>query len=132
MESLPIRACHTPVVSRVSSARVPKIVAIDHTVAAVTPTEISVSIEAVRCRALRNAMRWNGQAAHVTIGSASAMSTHCHPVKRVSGKTANITDRWASGTNSTAAAARRSISDRATASSGSGRSSVSRLRGSAS
>ena len=131
MESLPPRACHTPVVSRVSPERGPKIVAIDHTVAAVIPTEISVSIEAVRWRALRNAMRWNGQAAHVTIGSASAVSTHCQPVKRVSGRTANITDRWARGTNRTAATASRTMSDRATASSGSGRLSVSRLRGSA-
>ncbi len=44
----------------------------DHPVAAVTPTEIKVSIEALPWRALRSATRWNGQAAQVTIGIASA------------------------------------------------------------
>ncbi len=78
---------------------------IDHTVAAVTPMEIKVSIVEVPCRALRSALRWNGHAAHVTIGAANAVSTHCHPANLVSGTTANITDRSASGMNSTAAIA---------------------------
>src|SRR4051812_37018181 len=96
-----------------------KIVYSDHTVAAVTPTEISVSIEAAPWRALRAATRWNGHAAQVTIGAASAVSSHPQPVNRVLGTTANITERSASGTNSTAATASRRNRLRASLSSGS-------------
>ena len=128
MPSLLIRACHTPWVCR--CGWVTKIVDSDHSVAAVIPTEMSVSMEATRWRALRNATRWNGQAAQVTIGSASAVSNHCQPVKRVEGKTANITDKCDSGTNRTAATARRVSRERAVASSGSGRSSLPAVRNS--
>ena len=129
MASLLISACHTPVVCRCGCGE--KIVYNDHTVAAVIPTEIRVSIDAMPRRALRRATRWNGQAAHVTMGNASAVRTQGQPVNRVEGSTANITDRCDSGTNKTAATARRTSSDRATASSGSGRSSVPVARSSA-
>ena len=83
------------------------------------PTEISVSIDAPPCRACRSATRWNGHAAQSTTGTASAVSTHCQPVNRVLGTTANITDRSASGTNSTAATASRTSRCRAWSASGS-------------
>jgi len=76
-------------------------------VAAVIPTDISVSMEAPWWRALRIATRWNGHAAQDTTGMASAVSSHPQPVKRVLGTTANITDRSAKGTKSTAATANR-------------------------
>ena len=129
MASLLISACHTPWVCRAGCLT--KIVTSDHSVAAVMPTEIRVSIEATRWRALRSATRWNGQAHQVTIGSASAVRIHCQPAKRVEGRTANMTDRCDSGTKSTAATARRTSSKRAVASSGSGRSSAPALRTSA-
>ena len=121
MASLLISACHNPVVRRSGCSA--KIVYSDHSVAAVTPTEIRVSIEAVRWRALRQATRWNGHAAQVTMGNANPVSSHCQPANRVPGRTANITDRCDSGTNNTAATASRRSSERATASSGSGSSS---------
>ena len=40
-------------------------------------------MEATRWRALRSATRWKGQAAQVTIGSASPVRSHCQPAKRV-------------------------------------------------
>ena len=95
------------------------------------PTEIRVSIDVTRWRALRSATRWKGQAAHVTIGNARAVSSHCQPANRVEGNTANITDKCDSGTNSTAATARRISNERAVASSGSGRWSVAPRRTSA-
>ena len=51
----------------------------DHSVAAVTPSEIRVSMVAAPCRRLITAARWNGHAAHVTTGSARASEAHCHP-----------------------------------------------------
>ena len=83
MASLPISACQMPWICR--SWWPKKIVYSDHKVAAVTPTEISVSMDAVPWRALRRATRWNGHAAQVTIGAASAVSTHSQPVNRVLG-----------------------------------------------
>ena len=97
--------------------------------AAVTPIEISVSMLAVPRRALRRAVLWNGQAAQVTTGAASAVSTHCQPANRVSGTTANITDRSASGTNRTAATASRTSRLRAYRASGSSSVSVACRRG---
>ena len=79
MASLLISACHPTCVSR--GGRAMKIVASDHSVAAVIPTEISVSMEATPWRALRSATRWNSQAAHVTIGSANPVRSHCQPAK---------------------------------------------------
>ena len=49
----------------------------DQPKAAVTPTEISVSIVAVACRRLSQAARWNGHAPHVTTGAASVSESHC-------------------------------------------------------
>ncbi|CAB4883973.1 unannotated protein [freshwater metagenome] len=45
--------------------------------AASTPTLMSVSMVAARCRRLVNAARWNGQAPHVVTGVASPRQTHC-------------------------------------------------------
>ena len=42
-----------------------------------TPTEISVSIVAVRCRRFVHAARWKGQAPHTTTGDARARASHC-------------------------------------------------------
>ena len=50
---------------------------IDQPNAASTPTEISVSIVAARCRALTAAARWNGHAAQTTTGPARANESHC-------------------------------------------------------
>ena len=49
----------------------------DHRYAAVTPTEISVSMVAAPCRAPASAARWNGHAPHTATGDASARLTHC-------------------------------------------------------
>jgi hypothetical protein len=62
---------------------------------------------AVRCRALANARRWNGAAAHSTTGSASAVSSSCHPSKRALGMNANITERSASGKKASSATNKR-------------------------
>src|SRR5690625_4384704 len=51
----------------------------DHSVAAVTPSDTSVSIVEAPCRAALTAERWKGQAPQVTTGSASAVTTHCQP-----------------------------------------------------
>jgi hypothetical protein len=49
----------------------------DHRYAAATPTETSVSMVAVPCRALTRAARWKGQAPHTATGEASARLAHC-------------------------------------------------------
>ena len=53
----------------------------DHRYAAVTPTEISVSMVAAPCRAPASAARWNGHAPHTATGDASARQAHCQPGK---------------------------------------------------
>src|SRR5918992_5230169 len=52
----------------------------DQANAASTPIEISVSIVAVPWRRFAHAARWNGHAAHVTTGPASAREIHCQYV----------------------------------------------------
>src|SRR6187200_1623000 len=52
----------------------------DHTNAAETPIEISVSIVAAPWRRLTHAARWNGYAAHTTTGAASTSDSHCQYV----------------------------------------------------
>jgi hypothetical protein len=49
----------------------------DQANAASTPIEISVSIVAAPWRRFAHAARWNGHAAHVTTGPASASAIHC-------------------------------------------------------
>src|ERR1035438_10719396 len=49
----------------------------DHIHAALTPTEITVSIVAAPWRALVNAARWNGKAPHTTTGEARVRASHC-------------------------------------------------------
>ena len=49
----------------------------DHATAATTPSEISVSMVAVRCRRFIAAERWNGHAPHVTTGALSSNAHHC-------------------------------------------------------
>jgi len=49
----------------------------DHSHAALTPTEIRVSIVAAPWRALVNAARWNGNAPHTTTGEAKVRESHC-------------------------------------------------------
>src|SRR5690625_3109971 len=51
----------------------------DHSDAALTPKETSVSMVDEPYRAARAAARWNGQAPHVTTGSENAVITHCQP-----------------------------------------------------
>ena len=74
-----------------------------HAVAAMTPTEMRVSMEAVRCLALSAATRWNGQAAHVTTGMLSAPAHHCQFVNCAAG----TMDSTTTGTENTAATVRR-------------------------
>ena len=50
-----------------------------HNCAAMTPTEMSVSMFAVACRAFASADRWNGHAHQVTTGRDNAPAHHCHP-----------------------------------------------------
>ena len=49
----------------------------DHSHAALTPTEIKVSMVAAPWRALVNAARWNGNAPHTTTGEARVRDNHC-------------------------------------------------------
>src|SRR5690625_29649 len=51
----------------------------DHSDAALTPKETSVSMVDEPYRAARAAARWNGQAPHVTTGNESAAMIHCQP-----------------------------------------------------
>ena len=51
------------------------------------PSDTSVSIEEDRCRACRSAAAWNGHAAQIATGAASATSSHCQPGNLVHGKT---------------------------------------------
>jgi hypothetical protein len=67
------------------------------------PSDTSVSIEEDRCRAWRSAAAWNGHAAHVATGTASATSSHCQPGNLVHGKTDSISEASVSGTKNTSA-----------------------------
>ncbi len=70
----------------------------DQTVAAMTPSATRVSMVDEPCRPARHAARWNGQAPHVTTGSASTATTHCQP----SNCSAGIIDSATTGTARTA------------------------------
>ena len=67
------------------------------------PSDTSVSIDEDRCRACRSAAAWNGHAAQIATGAASATSSHCQPGNRVHGKSDSIIDRSVSGTKNTSA-----------------------------
>ena len=67
------------------------------------PSDTSVSIDEDRCRACRSAAAWNGHAAQIATGAASATSSHCQPGNLVHGKTDSISDRSVSGTKNTSA-----------------------------
>ena len=71
----------------------------DQDVAAMIPMLTSVSMVDAPCRAARAAARWNGHAAHVATGSASAATTHCQPRNCVTG----TIDSTTTGTVRTAA-----------------------------
>ena len=75
----------------------------DQPVAAMMPSDTSVSMDTPPCRALASAARWKGQAAHRTTGAASAMRTHCQPGKRTLGSSERTSDRSLSGTKNTSA-----------------------------
>ncbi len=75
----------------------------DQAVAATTPIDTSVSMVDAPCRAARYAARWNGHAAHVATGSASAATSHCQPRNCVAGTMLSTS----TGTVSTAATRRR-------------------------
>src|SRR5690625_5174223 len=51
----------------------------DHRVAAVTPSDTSVSMVEDPYRAARAAARWKGQAPQVTTGRENAVISHCQP-----------------------------------------------------
>ena len=67
------------------------------------PIDTRVSIENDRCRACLSAAWWNGHAAQMATGAASATRTHCQPGKRDHGKIDNTMDRSVSGTKNTRA-----------------------------
>ncbi|MFY9930215.1 MAG: hypothetical protein WAK82_19650 [Streptosporangiaceae bacterium] len=67
------------------------------------PSETRVSIEQDRCRACRSAAAWNGHAAQIATGAASATSSHCQPGNRVQGKIDSTMERSVSGTKKTRA-----------------------------
>ena len=75
----------------------------DQAKAASTPIETSVSIVAAPWRALTTIARWNGHAAQVATGAASASATHCQP----SNCSAPIIEIASTGTPRTAATTRR-------------------------
>ena len=75
----------------------------DHSQAAVTPTEIRVSMVAAPWRALVTAARWNGQAPQTTTGEARVSEIHC----QLSNCSAGIIDMASTGTVSTADTTRR-------------------------
>ena len=81
------------------------------------PSDTSVSIDEDRCRACRSAAAWNGHAAQVATGTASATSSHCQPGNRVQGKTDSISEASVSGTKNTSASVSRRRSRRTAASS---------------
>ncbi len=81
------------------------------------PSDTSVSIDDDRCRAWRSAAAWNGHAAQVATGAASATSSHCQPGNRVHGKIDSIMDRSVSGTKNTSATVSRRRSRRTAAAS---------------
>ena len=81
------------------------------------PSETSVSMDEDRCRACRSAAAWNGHAAQVATGTASATSSHCQPGNRVHGKTDSISEASVSGTKNTSASVSRRRSRRTAASS---------------
>ena len=63
------------------------------------PSDTSVSIDAVPCRAFFSAARWNGHAHHSATGAAQATSSHCQPGNRSDGISDSISDRSVSGMN---------------------------------
>ena len=67
------------------------------------PSETSVSIEDVPCRAFFSAARWNGHAHHSATGAAQPASSHCQPGNRSDGSSDSISDRSVSGMKKTSA-----------------------------
>ena len=67
------------------------------------PSDTSVSIDDDRCRACRSAAWWNGHAAQIATGAASATRSHCQPGNRDQGNTDSTIDRSVSGTKNTSA-----------------------------
>ena len=67
------------------------------------PSDTSVSIEDDRCRACLSAAWWNGHAAQIATGAASATRNHCQPGNRDQGNSDSTIDRSVSGTKNTSA-----------------------------
>ena len=82
------------------------------------PSDTSVSIEDERRRAFFRAARWNGHAAQVATGAASATRSHCQPGNRDQLNTDKTMDRSVSGTKNTSARISLRRSERTAASSG--------------
>jgi hypothetical protein len=70
----------------------------DHSHAASTPTDTSVSIVAVPWRRFAHAARWNGHAPHTTTGVARFSASHC----QLSNCSAGIIEIGRSGSDSSA------------------------------
>ena len=67
------------------------------------PSDTSVSIDEEKCRACLSAAWWNGHAAQIATGAASATRNHCQPGNRDQGNTDSTIDRSVSGTKNTSA-----------------------------
>ena len=67
------------------------------------PSDTSVSIDDVPCRAFFSAARWNGHAHHSATGAAQPTSSHCQPGNRSDGTSDSISDRSVSGMKKTSA-----------------------------
>ena len=67
------------------------------------PSDTSVSIDEEKCRACRSAAWWNGHAAQIATGAASATRNHCQPGNRDQGNSDSRIDRSVSGTKNTSA-----------------------------
>ena len=79
----------------------------DQPVAAITPSDTSVSMVDEPCRPARAAARWNGQADQVATGRASAATTHCQP-SNCSGGTIESATTGTVSTDATTSRRRRS------------------------
>ena len=92
----------------------------DQAQAAVMPSDTSVSIVAVPCRAFRSAAAWNGHADQMTTGAAVTSRIHCQPGNRDHGNSDHSTDRSLSGMKNTSATTSRLRRSRTRAASGPG------------
>ena len=67
------------------------------------PSDTRVSIDDEKCLACFSAAWWNGHAAQIATGAASATRNHCQPGNLVHGRIDRTRDKSVSGTKNTSA-----------------------------